>query len=157
MDPRPLNHILTEKCTENGKLVNQTPINPRNRRPIGGWIPSNIKTYIDNLIYRSNNDGFVASGDNYEPVLDAFSHWTYNESRGQMMVVDLQGVKQPNGDFMLTDPAIHSPTGDFGQDNKRAFGIASYFKTHVCNSLCDLLKLVKQDWLVLQYMWKRNA
>ena len=102
-------------------------------------------TFIQCLIYRSNNDGFVATGENYEPVLDAFSHWTYNESRGQMMVVDLQGVKQPTGHFWLTDPVIHSPIGDFGRDNKRASGIASYFKTHRCNTICESLKLIKQD------------
>ena len=92
--------------------------------------------------FRSNNDGYVASGD--EPIPDAFSHWTYTKSRGQMLIVDLQGVKQPNGEFWVTDPAIHSPTGDFGGDNKRAMGIASFFNTHVCNSICEELHLTKQ-------------
>ena len=39
---------------------------------------------------RSNNDGFVAMSENYEPILDAFSHWTHEVSQGQMLVVDLQ-------------------------------------------------------------------
>ena len=99
----------------------------------------------DYLVHRSNNDGYVATGENYEDELDAFSHWTFNESGGQMMVVDLQGVKQPNGDFWLTDPAIHSPVRHFGRDNKRLSGIYSFFKTHVCNSICESMKLVKQN------------
>ena len=57
--------------------------------------------------------------------------------------VYLQGVKE-KGVFMLTDPAIHSATGDFGRDNKRAMGIAKFFETHVCNSICEQLKLTKQ-------------
>ena len=60
-----------------------------------------------------------------------------------MLVIDLQGVKE-DGLFQLTDPAIHSPIGDFGLDNKRAMGIASFFETHVCNSICEELGLTKQ-------------
>ena len=55
----------------------------------------------------------------------------------------LQGVKE-KGVFLLTDPAIHSAVGDFGRDNKRAMGIAKFFETHVCNSICEELKLTKQ-------------
>ena len=98
---------------------------------------------ITRFICRSNNDGFVAVAEYYEPILDAFSHWTHEVSRGQMLVIDLQGVKK-GGLFELTDPAIHSPIGDFGQDNKRAMGIAKFFETHVCNLICEELRLTKQ-------------
>ena len=57
--------------------------------------------------------------------------------------VHLQGVKE-KGVFLLTDPAIHSAIGDFGRDNKRAMGMAKFFDTHVCNSICEELKLTKQ-------------
>ena len=62
-----------------------------------------------------------------------------------MLVMDLQGVKQKNGAFWLTDPAIHSPTGDFGGDNKRALGIARFFETNRCNHICENLNLIKLD------------
>ena len=67
-----------------------------------------------------------------------------------MLVIDLQGVKK-GGLFELTDPAIHSPIGDFGQDNKRAMGIAKFFETHVCNLICEELRLTKQKW---KHIWQ---
>jgi len=104
-----------------------------------------IEPYLNRKQYKkwSNNDGFAPVKENYEPIPDAFSHWTYEVSKGQMMVVDLQGVKE-KGVFLLTDPAIHSAIGDFGRDNKRAMGIAKFFESHVCNSFCEQLKLTKQ-------------
>ena len=63
----------------------------------------------------------------------------------------LQGVKE-KGVFMLTDPAIHSAIGDFGRDNKRAMGMAKFFETHVCNSICEQLKLTKQKWRTQLYL-----
>ena len=79
----------------------------------------------------------------YEPVLDAFSHWTHEVTKGQLIVVDLQGTKKQNI-FYLTDPAIHSATGDFGITDKKASGIARFFKTHVCNEICRAMRLTKQ-------------
>ena len=51
----------------------------------------------------------------------------------------------------MTDPAIHSAIGDFGRDNKRAMGIAKFFETHVCNSICEQLNLTKQKWITPLY------
>ena len=92
----------------------------------------------------SNNGGFVNVSD-YEPILDTFSHWTHEISNGQMIVVDLQGEKR-NKQFLLTDPAIHTSTGNlFGINNSGLKGINKFFKTHVCNSYCRKLKLTKQQ------------
>ena len=62
------------------------------------------------------------------PVLDAFSHWTHEVIQREMMVVDLQGEKRGKN-FLLTDPAIHNATGDFGTNNRRNIGMANFFKT----------------------------
>ena len=81
------------------------------------------------IVCRSNNYGYVNTA-NYEPYIDAFSHWTYQVSRGQLIVVYLQGLKKENV-FFITDPAIHSSSGDFGSTDKKALGIAKFFKTHI--------------------------
>ena len=66
-----------------------------------------------------------------------------NHIVSEMIMLPLQGVKE-KGVFWMTDPAIHSPIEDFGRDNKRTMGMAKFFETHVCNSICDQLKLTKQ-------------
>jgi hypothetical protein len=48
-------------------------------------------------------------------VIQAFSHFTLRLTRGQRLVVDLQGVYNPTDGFTLTDPAIHSVAETAGQ------------------------------------------
>ncbi len=68
----------------------------------------------------------------------AFAHWTWVKSGEQFLVCDLQGVKDPRG-YHLTDPAIHSLTGQYGTTDLGQRGIDLFFRTHVCNSACRSL------------------
>ena len=90
----------------------------------------------------NNNTGFVAnlnmSNDERDAVRStpqAFSHFTAALTRGEMIVVDVQGV-----DDLYTDPQVHSvmlsDSEKFGVGNMNFMGIASFFSTHVCNDVC---------------------
>ena len=59
------------------------------------------------------------------------------------MVVDLQGGKE-GAAFQLTDPVIHSVSGDFGATNRRTKGMYKFHKTHKCNIICRDLNLEVQ-------------
>ena len=62
----------------------------------------------------------------------AFSHFSYVASEGQLIIVDLQGV----GD-LYTDPQCHSCTGEgYGEGNLGLRGIALFFGSHQCNAVC---------------------
>ena len=64
-----------------------------------------------------SNNGWVE--DDVGPTLPAFSHWTWVETKGQILVCDLQGVcDSPSKGYWLTDPAILSP-GQVRQDRHR--------------------------------------
>lgn len=82
----------------------------------------------------TSNDNHV---NEYVPLITAFSHYTYQITENQYMVVDLQGV-----DNLLTDPGIHahpiefSNQGDFGD-----YGMCKFFRAHECNQYCKLLGL----------------
>lgn len=90
-----------------------------------------------------------------EFVPQAFTHFSYENTRGRMMVCDLQGVLSPATSargthqaptFELTDPVIHYASssgrkGVYGRTDRGRAGIASFFETHECNCLCVMLGL----------------
>eukprot|EP00039_Didymoeca_costata_P032769 m.39318 g.39318 ORF g.39318 m.39318 type:complete len:383 (-) comp9535_c0_seq1:1372-2520(-) len=96
-----------------------------------------VERYIvgDYVKYNSNA-GFVQVGDeagasgHLRATPQAFSHYTYEVSGKQKMVVDMQGVQ----DF-FTDPQIHSYCKEYGGGDLGALGFAHFFRSHICNSL----------------------
>jgi hypothetical protein len=98
-----------------------------------------------NWIRYSNNGGYVNTSD-YAAVLQAFTHWTHERSRGLLMVNDLQGVRMKNehGEsvFRLCDPAIHcTDVMRFTRTNLGVEGFKLFFDTHKCNDVCKHLGL----------------
>lgn len=70
-------------------------------------------------------------------VAQAYSHYTWDFTSGELMVVDIQGVGNT-----LTDPQIHSlDTDRFGRGNLSCKGMDAFFMNHVCNDICRTLKL----------------
>ncbi|KYR02645.1 myosin heavy chain kinase [Tieghemostelium lacteum] len=86
---------------------------------------------------------FKKNNSNYGAVLNnrstpqAFSHFTYENSNKQLIIVDIQGV-----DDLYTDPQIHTNDGKgFGLGNLGKTGINKFITTHKCNAVCALLDL----------------
>jgi len=75
-----------------------------------------------------------------QPLLQAFSHWTYEATDRFLMVVDLQGVEREE-EFGLTDPCILCIKPYFGRTNLGKVGIKEFFRLHNCNSICQQLGL----------------
>lgn len=88
-------------------------------------VEGDFKTFV-------NNDGVQVTESD---ILDAFLHYTYVESNGDLVVTKLEGIERSN-DFKLSSVIIHSRRQSFGQHDQGEMGILNVFQNHKCNDLC---------------------
>ncbi|XP_037653461.1 transient receptor potential cation channel subfamily M member 6 [Choloepus didactylus] len=92
--------------------------------------------------YNNNNGDEIVPSNTLEELMLAFSHWTYEYTRGELLVLDLQGVGEN-----LTDPSVIKPEDKqsrgmvFGPANLGEDAIRNFIAKHCCNSCCRKLKL----------------
>jgi hypothetical protein len=97
----------------------------------------------------NNNHGYVKkdnSNDHLNHSAQAFSHFTFERSRGAFLVSDLQGVG-----YVLTDPVIHTRDPKhfaLTDTNLGVEGFKYFFATHVCNDICRKLGLRGKPWTI---------
>ena len=83
-------------------------------------------------------DGARALGP--DAVAQAFTHFSYQHSGGEVMVCDIQGTGQK-----FTDPQLHSLGRAYGPADLGVEGFRRFFATHNCGALCRKLGLVKPE------------
>ncbi|KAK7227610.1 hypothetical protein V2G26_015613 [Clonostachys chloroleuca] len=100
----------------------------------------------------NNNSGWVnhdlPAGDATNMAAQAFSHFTFERSWGQILVCDLQGVGG-----LLTDPAIHTADANrfrLADTNLNREGFKFFFSTHACNDVCRTLGLISTADMVMR-------
>ncbi|KAM9823037.1 transient receptor potential cation channel subfamily M member 6 isoform 1-T1 [Syngnathus typhle] len=94
--------------------------------------------------YNNNTGEEITPSCSLEELLLAFSHWTYEYSCREMLVLDVQGVGEE-----LTDPTVimadmHSNSmGEmlFGPDNLGESAINAFLQKHSCDACCHTLGL----------------
>ncbi|CAG5122056.1 unnamed protein product [Candidula unifasciata] len=70
--------------------------------------------------------------------MQAFSHFTYKYTGGDMVACDFQGVFDPvSSRYSFTDSTIHSAYKLYGLFDQGEHGISEFFKLHKCNEICS--------------------
>uniref|UniRef100_A0A673ZDF8 non-specific serine/threonine protein kinase n=1 Tax=Salmo trutta TaxID=8032 RepID=A0A673ZDF8_SALTR len=109
----------------------------------GQWLTIERNMTGDFRKYNNNTGEEIAPCCGMEETLLAFSHWTYQYSCRELLVLDLQGVGSE-----LTDPSViraedKSDDMVFGPSNLGDAAIHSFVIKHTCNSCCENLGLVR--------------
>lgn len=104
------------------------------------YLPGNFRKY-------NSNHGYADLEVPGSEVAQAFSHFTFEASRGELMVVDLQGVHVEEGHrrphLILTDPQVVSKDKSFGPGDLGVAGMRAFFRSHCCGMTCQRLGLDK--------------
>lgn len=100
------------------------------------------------FVKHNNNNGAVLSS---RMTPQAFSHFTYEESKGKLLVCDIQGCSNT-----YTDPQIHSKNNKFGLGNQGVKGFKKFLRTHTCGVICGLLGLPRYNRGTLGGRWTRD-
>ncbi|KAJ7486421.1 hypothetical protein B0H11DRAFT_1805854, partial [Mycena galericulata] len=102
-----------------------------------------LEPFIDGTYVKYNNNcGYVNEyipDDRFNQAAQAFSHFTFERSRGRFLVSDLHGVGH-----VLTDPVIHTSDPKrfrLSDTNLGQEGFKFFFATHKCNGICTKLGL----------------
>ncbi|XP_037633258.1 transient receptor potential cation channel subfamily M member 6 isoform X1 [Sebastes umbrosus] len=110
----------------------------------GQWLTIERNMSGDFRKYNNNTGEEITPCCSLEEMLLAFSHWTYEFSCRELVVLDIQGVGEE-----LTDPTVimaddqSGSRGEmlFGPDNLGDAGISGFLQKHSCGACCRRLGL----------------
>lgn len=97
-----------------------------------------IEDYLDGRFTKwCNNYGFWDENELTQS-MPAFMHWSWVHTKGQKMIGDLQGIRTMK-EYVLTDPALLSLSGEYGNTDMGIEGMGLLLLSHKCNSICKNL------------------
>ncbi|XP_026042278.1 transient receptor potential cation channel subfamily M member 6 isoform X2 [Astatotilapia calliptera] len=110
----------------------------------GQWLTIERNMSGDFMKYNNNTGEEITPCCSLEEMLLAFSHWTYEYSRRELLVLDIQGVGEELTDptvIMAEDQSVSRGEMLFGPDNLGDAGINGFLQKHSCSAWCHRLGL----------------
>jgi len=104
-----------------------------------------VEPLIRHFTKFTSNNGWISDDEGWHgAAMEAFTHYTYHRSGGNLIVCDLQGRFRHNrfqnskSRFELTDVAVCSRRAQYGPTDLGEKGIDSFFNNHKCNQFCNV-------------------
>jgi hypothetical protein len=92
---------------------------------------------LDSFVKFNSNSGWYNPD---FPSMQAFSHYSWIKSNGNLVICDLQGEYEGDKSrYILSDPAISSVRQRFGSTDLGVLGIMKFMMTHQCVDQCSRL------------------
>eukprot|EP01012_Entosiphon_sulcatum_P049048 TRINITY_DN67640_c0_g1_i1.p1 TRINITY_DN67640_c0_g1~~TRINITY_DN67640_c0_g1_i1.p1 ORF type:complete len:302 (+),score=22.04 TRINITY_DN67640_c0_g1_i1:28-933(+) len=120
---------------------------PRRTTPNGAHLILGAEPYLPGEYKKhTNNFGYISPESRATP--QAFSHFSWVNSGGRLLVSDIQGVEDyssTSASYKYTDPQIHSagPGSRYGKGDMGTEGILKFFETHQCTAVCQFLGITQ--------------
>lgn len=95
-----------------------------------------IEPFIVGYTKFNSNTGWSCTNTEDGQLMQALSHFSYHYTRGQVLLCDLQGGYHRSC-IVLTDPALLSPSAQFGPSDLGRKGIEEFFECHTCTKYCS--------------------
>ncbi len=103
-----------------------------------------IEPFLDGKYIKfSSNTGY--ENPDFDAYIPAFSHFTWIQSKGTRVVLDVQGIFK-NGKYYLTDPACQSIDQKFGNSDLGGMGLCKYVLCHKHNNICSNWKWIPKNF-----------
>ncbi|KAI0201226.1 kinase-like domain-containing protein [Astrocystis sublimbata] len=98
-----------------------------------------VEPMIDNFEKFNSNTGWApVTGGVWSEAMQALSHFSYDNSGGELLLCDIQGGYDQNQDvYILSDPVIMSESQSYGPADLGPDGIRSFFSRHECGRFCE--------------------
>jgi len=113
-----------------------------------------VEPWLDGEYEKFNNNFGWVNPEWKNGIPQALSHFSWASSKGRLMLVDLQGVRDENHIYTLTDPAWHSLDKSMGSTDLGPLGMLQFFRTHECSQICSELPRLKINDLKIELIMK---
>ena len=103
-----------------------------------------IEPFLDGKYEKFVSNTCLYYKDMLDETIPFFMHWNWVYTKGESIISDIQGIMKSNY-YELTDPAVQSIKGEYGQADLGIYGLLAFLVRHKHNQYCKDLPWPKDE------------